>query len=420
MSRPYTWQEEGFFEPARILYVLHSTNPVVRHHRPARRPHLGRAPWPRSKSTRPPSNGFCYRAKHLLEEKGIDYDDRRHDGRGEAPGDASARCPRSSSTEPPSAAATNSMPWTAKAVSMPSSAPTAGPREDDMSDSFKVACVQTNSGREFAANIETVGGLVRAAAAAGAEFVLLPETVSLMEPRRRLLNEKVRAEEDDPMLAACRDLARQAGIWMLAGSMVVRVSADKVANRSFLLGPDGSIAARYDKIHMVRRRARQWRVLPGIGGLRARRRGRGRRSAVGAPRHDRLLRPALPLPLPHPGPCGRRLPDRAVGLHPHHGPRPLARPAQGPGHRDGVLRLRAGAMRRACGRAPDLWPFADHRPWGEVLADGGEEVGFVVADIDPAAVAVARRRKVPSLTHDRQVAPPAEDTAASPTIAAAS
>ena len=288
-----------------------------------------------------------------------------------------------------------------------------------MSDSFKVACVQTNSGREFAANIETVGGLVRAAADAGAEFVLLPETVSLMEPRRRLLNEKVRAEEDDPMLAACRDLARQAGIWMLAGSMVVRVSADKVANRSFLLGPDGSIAALYDKIHM-------FDVDLGNGED-------YRESAVYAP-GDAAVVAALP--------WGRLGMTVCYDLRFPYLYRTLARAGAdfltvpsaftrttGRAHWHVLLRARAietGCFVFApaqCGEHAEGRQTYGHSliidPWGEVLADGGEEVGFVVADIDPAAVAVARR-KVPSLTHDRQVAPPAEDTAASPTIAAAS
>jgi deaminated glutathione amidase len=44
-------------------------------------------------------------------------------------------------------------------------------------------------------------------------------------------------------------------------------------------------------------------------------------------------------------------------------------------------------------------------PWGEVLADGGEEVGFVTARIDPAKIAEARGM-VPSLQHDRPFAPP--------------
>ena len=39
-------------------------------------------------------------------------------------------------------------------------------------------------------------------------------------------------------------------------------------------------------------------------------------------------------------------------------------------------------------------------PWGEILADGGEEEGIVVAEIDPAKVTEARRR-IPALTHDR-------------------
>ena len=44
-------------------------------------------------------------------------------------------------------------------------------------------------------------------------------------------------------------------------------------------------------------------------------------------------------------------------------------------------------------------------PWGEVLADGGEEPGVVIADLDLAAVDRARSA-VPSLYHDRGYAAP--------------
>jgi predicted amidohydrolase len=277
-----------------------------------------------------------------------------------------------------------------------------------MSEPFKVACVQTNSGREFAPNIEAVSGLVRDAAGAGADFVLLPETVSLMEPRRRLLNDKVVPEEDDPMLAACRDLARQAGVWMLAGSMVVRVSADKLANRSFLVDPQGAVAARYDKVHM-------FDVDLGNGEY-------YRESAVYAP-GDAAMVSDLP--------WGRLGMTVCYDLRFPHLYRALAQAGAdflsvpsaftrttGRAHWHVLLRARAienGCYVFApaqCGEHAEGRETYGHSliidPWGEVLADGGEAVGVVVADVDPAEVAEARR-KIPALTHDRPIAPPAAD-----------
>ena len=43
-------------------------------------------------------------------------------------------------------------------------------------------------------------------------------------------------------------------------------------------------------------------------------------------------------------------------------------------------------------------------PWGEILADGGDEVGFIIADIDPTLVDAARG-KIPALSHTRPVGP---------------
>jgi predicted amidohydrolase len=44
-------------------------------------------------------------------------------------------------------------------------------------------------------------------------------------------------------------------------------------------------------------------------------------------------------------------------------------------------------------------------PWGEVLADGGEKVGWIIADIDRAKVDEARSA-IPALRHDRSFPAP--------------
>jgi predicted amidohydrolase len=62
--------------------------------------------------------------------------------------------------------------------------------------------------------------------------------------------EKTYPEKDDPALPQFCALAEELGIWLLVGSLAIKVSASKTANRSFLIGPNGRVAARYDKIHL--------------------------------------------------------------------------------------------------------------------------------------------------------------------------
>jgi len=117
-------------------------------------------------------------------------------------------------------------------------------------DSFRVALVQMRSGRDVATNVRDATELIREAAAGGAAYVQTPEVTNIMELDRELLFAAARPEADDPALRKFEVLAAELGIWLHLGSMVVRVSDDRLANRSFLISPKGAIVARYDKIHM--------------------------------------------------------------------------------------------------------------------------------------------------------------------------
>src|SRR5215813_12243137 len=119
-----------------------------------------------------------------------------------------------------------------------------------MSRKFTIGCVQINSGREFSPNIASTGEQVRRARDKGAEFILTPEITGMFEPKRELHLQKATAEADNPALAAFRDLARETEAWLLVGSLAIRLAPERLANRSFLIAPDGGIAALYDKIHM--------------------------------------------------------------------------------------------------------------------------------------------------------------------------
>ena len=121
-------------------------------------------------------------------------------------------------------------------------------------NALRVACVQFRSGCAVEENVERLVPLVREAAAAGAHYVQTPEMSNVFEANGRAQYERARAEEDDAMVAAMREVAAGAGIFLHLGSIAVRVSDDpegpRLANRSVLIAPNGEIAATYDKIHL--------------------------------------------------------------------------------------------------------------------------------------------------------------------------
>jgi predicted amidohydrolase len=120
-----------------------------------------------------------------------------------------------------------------------------------MTTRLRVACVQMTSGAHIGRNIDCSVQLIRQAHGDGAQFVALPEVVNLCEKRSGRAAKKVYLEAAEPALRAYRDLAAELGIWILAGSLVVKLSDDdRFANRSFLIDATGAIVAAYDKIHM--------------------------------------------------------------------------------------------------------------------------------------------------------------------------
>ena len=115
---------------------------------------------------------------------------------------------------------------------------------------FKAAMIQMRSGVTPAANIDAAVRLIGEAKAAGADYVQTPEMTNVLEAKRERLFATIVEEEADTSLATLRELARKLGIYVHVGSLAIKISPDRAANRGFLIGPKGDIAARYDKIHM--------------------------------------------------------------------------------------------------------------------------------------------------------------------------
>lgn len=267
---------------------------------------------------------------------------------------------------------------------------------------FIVACIQTTSSREVSNNIETVGRRVLEAADAGAELILLPETVNMMEPKNSLMRQKVAPEANDVFLEAIRNIACDAKIFLLAGSLVVVSEEDKIVNRSFMIGPDGKITAKYDKIHMFDVDLGNGEYYRESKSYEA-----GGRAVMANLPWGRLgMSVCYDLRFPH---LYRKLAKAGADFLAV--PSAFTRPT---GEAHWHVLLRARAVENGC------YVFApaqcgDHDggrktyghsliidPWGQVLVDGGEDVGFISAEIDLSYVAQARA-KIPSLTHDRDI-----------------
>ncbi|MBV8938159.1 MAG: carbon-nitrogen hydrolase family protein [Alphaproteobacteria bacterium] len=277
-----------------------------------------------------------------------------------------------------------------------------------MRDAFTAACIQFTSARDYELNIRLVSDLVRRARDGGADFVMTPENTGLTEPNGKLRREKARDEANHPVLAALREVAKETDAWLLIGSLAVDLSREpgtapgehRLANRSYLVDPSGSVLARYDKIHMF--------DVDLAGGESY------RESNAFRPGGDTVLAETpwgmlgmsvcYDLRFPH---LYRALAQAGADF--------LAIPSAftvptGKAHWHVLLRARA--IENGCFVfAPAQWgEHAEGRrtyghslivdPWGEVLADAGKGVGIISARIEVAAIAKARRM-VPSLQHDR-------------------
>ena len=277
---------------------------------------------------------------------------------------------------------------------------------------FKVGLVQMRSGGDPRANLATATAMVDEAARAGAAYVLTPEMTNIMEVKHDRLFATIVDEEADPTLAAMREAARRHSIYIHLGSLAVKVSPDKAANRSFVIDRRGDVVARYDKIHMF-----DVDLADGESYRESRNYRAGELAVVTDLPWGRLgvticydLRfPALYRALAEAGASFFSIPAAFTRQ-------------TGEAHWHVLMRARAienGAFVFATaqgGKHESGRETYGHSlvvdPWGRILAEGGTEPGLILADVDPAQVAAARSR-IPSLRHGRRfevIEPMAEPT----------
>lgn len=279
---------------------------------------------------------------------------------------------------------------------------------------FRAACLQMCSTTDVDANIATVDMLVRGAKAEGAAYVQTPEMTNIVQRSRRRLFEVIETETEDRAVRAFSALAKECGIVLHIGSLALAAAEGKIANRALIFGPDGAVVCRYNKIHLFDvdlPDGESWRessvYVPGEHA-----------EAVdldwcrlGVTICYDVRFPALYRDLAHAGASVLTAPAAFTRQ-------------TGEAHWQVLQRARAienGAFMISAaqaGRHADGRETYGHSiivdPWGVVLAEaGGEAPDVIVAEIDPASSAEARRR-IPALKNERAYkAPRATDLAMS-------
>ena len=264
---------------------------------------------------------------------------------------------------------------------------------------FKAACVQMRSGRTVGDNVATVSEMIREARSVGADFIATPENTTIMdEDRERLAASIFPDTGDNPTLREFQALTKELECWLLVGSLPVKVDDGRFGNRSVLIKPDGSVAARYDKIHMFDvqvseseqyRESKNYR--PGRTGVLA----STPWGALGMTICYDLRFPYLYRALAQAGAKLLTVPSAFTKVT---------------GQAHWHVLLRARAIENACfviapaqgGKHENGRETFGHSmiidPWGKVLAEAAEDPCIIVAKIDTDEVGKARAR-IPALTH---------------------
>ncbi|MBK7262776.1 MAG: carbon-nitrogen hydrolase family protein [Rubrivivax sp.] len=265
---------------------------------------------------------------------------------------------------------------------------------------MKIAALQMVSSPDVDRNLETAARLIALAADAGAALVALPEYFCLMGRRD---DDKLRVAEaagDGPIQRMLADAARRHGLWVIGGTLPLRGSdAAHAINSCPVFAPDGSLAARYDKIHLFaydngREQYDEGRTLSAGSEVVALQAGPLRVGlsicydlrfpelyrALMSPPCDLLVVPAAFTHTTGQAHWELLLRARAVENQCY-----VLAPAQGGRHENG---------RRTWGHSMIV------DPWGEVVAVQAEGEGVVIAEVDAGRIASVRAQ-LPALVHRR-------------------
>jgi predicted amidohydrolase len=267
----------------------------------------------------------------------------------------------------------------------------------------RIALFQSTTGIDPASNARSLVDAVEQAASGGAEMLFTPEMSGLLDRDSARAAKNLRQQEEDNVLAACREAAARHRIWLHIGSLAVLVEDGKVANRGFVIDREGEIRATYDKLHLFDvdlPTGESWRESNVYSA------GKGVVLVNGTPVGKLGLTICYDLRFPG---LFARLAEADADL--------IAVPAAftvptGKAHWHVLLRARAIEAGLFVVAAAQFGHHEDGRntfghslvvdPWGEILLDMGEQTGLGFADIDLKRISDVRSR-IPALNHRRPI-----------------
>ncbi len=275
---------------------------------------------------------------------------------------------------------------------------------------MKVAALQLCASDDPIANLEVTLSMVQQASEMGAQFIATPEVTNCISSSRRLQNDVLALQNDDQTLAALRNAATRFGVWISVGSLALKLPADnRFTNRSFMIDPSGQLVAQYDKIHMFDVTLSETEQYRESDGYRP-----GDRAVIADTIFGKIgMTICYDIRFPH---LYRGLAKSVASILLI--PAAFARPT-GRAHWEVLLRARAietgcfviaaaqtgehkatdGRLRKTYGHSMII------SPWGDILADAGEDQGIVYADLDLSLVESTRAR-VPSILSNQSFSEP--------------
>ena len=275
---------------------------------------------------------------------------------------------------------------------------------------MKVAALQLCASDDPVANLALTLSMVQQASEAGAQFIATPEVTNCVSSSRRRQNEVLALQEDDQTLAAMCAAAAQFGVWISVGSLALKLpDDDRFTNRSFMIDPSGQIIAQYDKIHMFDVTLSETEQYRESDGYRA-----GDHAVIADTAFGKIgMTICYDIRFPH---LYRGLAKSGASILLI--PAAFAQPT-GRAHWEVLLRARAietgcfviaaaqtGEHQTTQGRPRKTYGHSMIvSPWGEILADAGEDQGIIYADLDLSLVESTRAR-VPSILSNQSFSEP--------------
>jgi len=267
----------------------------------------------------------------------------------------------------------------------------------------RIALFQSTTGIDPESNARSLVDAIGQAAAGGAEMMFTPEMSGVLDRDSARAAKSLRAQDQDEVLAACREAAARHRMWLHIGSLAVLVEDGKVANRGFVIDREGEVRATYDKLHLFDvdlPTGESWRESNVYSA------GKGVVLVNGTPVGKLGLTICYDLRFPG---LFARLAEADADI--------IAVPAAftvptGKAHWHVLLRARAIEAGLFVIAAAQVGHHEDGRntfghslvidPWGEILLDMGEERGVGFADIDLKRISDVRSR-IPALNHRRPI-----------------